>query len=307
MKIKIGGKLNNIDKVIKTAKKLIDLPHNLFNLNNYPNILYKNNLPITYNQTSKNHPIRLMSGRSEYSGIVAMRNSLFSQKSRKIYLVGKGVMFDSGGLDLKSNMSNMHCDKAGMIIALCVANYLKGNVVAYCPITTNFVHNSQITPGDQIKIGKKTVTVTDTDAEGRLILAEAITELNASKNDIIITVATLTGAVEYAIGKKATGVFSPNNELLKKYADASHKANEYAWGLPLWDYLEKEFYRTNKINNWEKEIKCGATAGALFIKQFVPNPMNWLHLDIASSAFNGDGSANGVPIKSLVNFIRSIR
>jgi leucyl aminopeptidase len=297
-----------LDKVIAATKKLINLPYNLFNLENYFSILsdYKLN-PITVD-TKYSQPIKLMSGSNFYSRIVTTNYPQYSERKRKIYIIGKGILFDSGGLDIKTRgMADMTGDKAGMIIAMSVANYLKGNVMAFCPVTTNFIHNSKITPGDEIKIGKKIVKVTNTDAEGRLILAEAITELNASPNDIIITIATLTGAVGYAIGDKATGVFSPNSELIKPYAIASREANELAWALPLWEYLEEKYYKGKIIENSVKNIKCGATEGAIFIKQFVPNPDNWIHLDVASSSFNQNGKANGVPIKSLINFIKKLQ
>lgn len=299
--------MNKLDKVIKTAQKLIDLPYNKFNLSNYLTVLKSNKLNFTFSQTKGNLPIKLMSGNDEHSGIIESR-FLDKKHKKNIYIIGKGILFDSGGLDLKyRGMNDMTGDKAGMIIALSVSNYLKGNTIAYCPITTNFLHTSKIIPGDEIKINKKIVKVTNTDAEGRLILAEAVSNLNISKNDIIITIATLTGAVGYAIGDKATGVFSPNNELLKKYSEASYEAKEYAWGLPLWDYLEKRYYSKKIIQNSVKDIKCGATEGALFIKQFIPYPNQWLHLDCASSSFNKQGKANGVPLKSLINFINKIK
>jgi len=297
-----------LDKVIKTAKKLIDLPYNKFNLDNYLSVLKSNKLNFTFTQTKENLPIRLMSGNDEHSGIV--ETGLLEKKRKKnIYIIGKGILFDSGGMDIKlRGMDDMTNDKAGMIIALSVANYLKGNVIAYCPVTTNFINTSKIIPGDEIKIGKKIVKITNTDAEGRLILAEAITSLNASKDDIIITIATLTGAVSYAIGEKATGVFGINDNLIRPYAIASREVGELAWGLPMWwTYLEEEFYNKKVIENSIDKIKCGATSAALFLKQFVPYPDKWIHLDIAGSAFNEKDKANGVPIKSLINFIKKIQ
>jgi leucyl aminopeptidase len=249
-----------------------------------------------------------MSGGNFYARIVTCDYHQAIHHKKRIFIVGKGILFDSGGMDLKTRgMEDMTCDKAGMIIALSVANYLKGNVIAFCPVTTNFINTSKIIPGDEIKIGKKIVKVTNTDAEGRLILAEALDNLRPTKNDIVITIATLTGIVSYAIGEKATGVFSPNLELLKKYSEASYEAKEYAWGLPLWDYLQKKYYNKRLIENSISKIKEGATQGALFIKQFVPYPENWIHLDIASSAFNEKEKANGVPIRSLINFIRRLQ
>jgi leucyl aminopeptidase len=298
--------MSNLNKVVGTAKKLIDLPYNRFNLDNYLSVLKSHKLNFTFTQTKDNLPIRLMSGNDEHSGIVET-GLLESKKKRNIYIVGKGILFDSGGMNIKlRGMADMTGDKAGMIIALSVANYLKENVIAYCPVATNLINTSKIIPGDEIKIGKKIVRITNTDAEGRLILAEAITSLNASKNDIIITIATLTGAVSYAIGDEATGVFAENEELLRKYAEASFKAKELAWGLPLWGYYQKKYYNKKLIENSIKDIKAGATEGALFIKQFISFPNQWLHLDIAGSAFDEKGKASGIPIKSLINFINKL-
>ena len=296
--------MDNLNKVIATAKKLIDMPYNQFNIGNYLTVLPFH--PISFNNISERGPIKLMSGDEYYSGIVEINHSE-DNKEKKIYIIGKGILFDSGGLNLKTGRGGpygMHGDKAGAIIALSVANYLKGNVVAYCPITTNFIQNSQITPGDIIKIGKKKVVVNNTDAEGRLVLSEAIEELNASKSDIIITIATLTGACEYAIDK-ATGVLTPSDKLAELFLTASKEEKEYAWRLPMFDYMQK-FYKKQPIKNVEDKIKARTSEGAMFIKQFVPYPENWLHLDIASSS-SKDGKATGIPIKSLINFIRRIK
>jgi leucyl aminopeptidase len=292
--------MNKLDKAISTAKKLIDLPYNKFSLENYSKILTKHFGSLDFIR-NPNLPCQLMSGNHSQAGIVK------TPGKGKIYLVGKGILFDSGGLDLKRGMADMSDDKAGMIIALTVANYFKKDVIAYCPVTTNFLQTSKITPGDEIKIGKKIVKVTNTDAEGRLILAEALDTLHPNKNDIVITIATLTGAVGYAIGEEATGVFAENETLLAKYAGASFETEELAWGLPLWAHYQKKYYNKKVIENSIRDIKCGATEGALFVKQFVAYPENWIHLDIASSSFDKDGKANGVPIKSLINFIKKVQ
>ena len=298
--------MNKLMEMITTCNKLVNLPYNRFNLENYFCVLHENELnPITID-TAKNLPIKLMSGGNFYSKIVT--SNMKFNKEKKIYIVGKGILFDSGGLNIKDDsMHEMTNDKAGAIIALSVANYLKGNVIAFCPFTTNFVQNSKITPGDEIDIGKKTVKVINTDAEGRLILAEALSMLKPNKNDIIITIATLTGAVSRAIGEEATAVLSENFELLKAYNRAAFEAKELAWSLPLWEHYQKEYYNKKLINNCNPGIKCGTTEAALFVKQFVPNPNNWIHLDIAYSAFDKNNKANGEPIKSLINFIRRIQ
>lgn len=137
------------------------------------------------------------------------------------------------------------------------------------------------------------------------MLAEAISTLNVSKSDIIISIATLTGCCEYAVDK-ATGVFSDNDELMRKYAEASHEARELAWGLPMFDYMN-DYYKKQPIKNSDDRIKAGASQGAVFLKQFVKYPQNFIHLDIARSSFDDEGRANGVPIRSLINFIRKLQ
>jgi leucyl aminopeptidase len=289
---------------IKLAKKLIDLPYNKFNLQNYNRILYENCIrPVTVD-TEENSPIKLMSGKNFYSRIVTSNLQFIS--TPKIYLVGKGILFDSGGLDLKKEMNDMSCDKAGMIIALTVASFIEKNVTAYCPVTTNFVQDSLITPGDELSIGKKTVKITSTDAEGRLILAEALTLLKATEKDIVITIATLTGAVSRAIDNRATGVLGVNDELINRYLNSCKEVGEYAWRLPLFDYMQKA-YNKKEIKNYNKDIKAGTSEAAMFLKQFVSYPERWIHLDIASSAFDKNGKANGVPIKSLIHFIEGLK
>lgn len=291
-------------KLINKTKKLIDKPYNEFNLENYFPILYKTFGELGFKDTSKNLPIKLMSGNHENAGIVTYNQLITPYRKKNIYIIGKGILFDSGGLNLKYKMGGMHGDKAGMIIALSVANYLKGNVVAFCPVSTNFIQNSKITPCDIIKIGNKKIRVNNTDAEGRLILAEALVTLKPNKNDIIITIATLTGAVGYAIDEKATGVFGINDKLVNNYLEASKEAKEYAWRLPLFDYMQ-DYYKKQPFRNSESKIKAGASEGAMFIKQFVKYPNQWIHLDIAYSAFNKE-KANGIPIKSLIKFIKKL-
>jgi leucyl aminopeptidase len=297
--------MNKLNKIIKTAKKLIDLPYNKFNLDNYLEVLFKNKLNSLILFTEENLPIKLMAGNHDQSGIADIN---YDEKRKKnVYIIGKGILFDSGGLNLKiKNMYAMSDDKAGMIIALSIANYLKGNIVAYCPVTTNFIQTSKIIPGDIIKIGQKQVKITDTDAEGRLILAETISTLDVSKDDVIITIATLTGCCEYALGKKATAILTPNDKLAQLFIDASEEAKELAWRLPLWDYIKEDYFKKKQIKNHEEEIKADTIGAAVFLQQFVKYPDNWIHLDIASSAFNKEGKANGIPIKSIINFIKKL-
>lgn len=293
------------------AKELINLPYNKFNLDNYFDRLLSERFAVDLHKPrSEDSPIKLMSGGHDNSGIVISESYHLHSKGRKIYLVGKGILFDSGGLNLKDKMQDMYLDKAGMITALAVAKEVGINVVAYCPVSANFIHSSKITPGDVLTIGEKEVKVTDTDAEGRIILAEALSKLEPGPNDIVITIATLTGAVEYAIGERATGVFSIDGLSPKglgyKYLQSAEATKELSWPLPMWDYIDKGYKKEKQLKNWHKQHKCGATEAAMFLLQFVKYPHNFLHLDIASSSVDRSGKASGVPIKSLIHFIRRL-
>ena len=297
--------VKKIDKYIKGCKRLIDMPYNQLNLDNYQIEVAKTfNTAVHFNHTNSIMPISLMSGRCPQSGVIYDKNP----KKGKIFIVGKGVLFDAGGYDLKPSgkMNDMKTDMAGMATAFAVSSIInKPEVVAFCPVATNFLHNNKITPGDYIKIGNKEVEITNTDAEGRLILAEALSILPQRKNDIIITVATLTGACAYAIGEKATAFMTPTKRFTYLYKNASAKAGELAWRLPLWNYLQKSFNK-KRIKNASKK-KCGTIMGGMFIKQFIKYPENWIHLDIAYSAYNDNKKkATGQPVKSLVNFVKGL-
>jgi leucyl aminopeptidase len=248
-----------------------------------------------------------MSGQHKNAGIISTDDTV--KQKKRIILIGKGILFDAGGYDIKPSgkYANMKIDMAGMASAFSVASQLtNANLAVYCPVSTNLVANSQILPGDEIKIGNKVVVISNTDAEGRLILAETLSSVPQTSNDIIITVATLTGIVGYAIGEKATGIFTSNDNLYQKYQKSADKAKELAWRLPLWEYLDKKHFKKKKIKN-SVEDKPGASLAALFLKQFVKYPDNWIHLDIAYSCWDKKKEkATGQPVKTLINFINTL-
>ena len=115
-------------------------------------------------------------------------------------------------------------------------------------------------------------------------MAEALTILDPKPDDIVVTIATLTGVVGYAVGEKCTGIFSDNDKLIHIYMKASKKAKELAWHLPMFGYLQKNFDKKPIRNSFK--VNPGASMVAMFIKQFVRYPENWLHLDIGASAFD---------------------
>ena len=293
---------------VEYCKKLVSMPHNKFNLANYKERLSKLlKIKINFIETKPTGSIKLMSGQHKNAGIIATHYR--STKKRRVILVGKGILFDAGGYDIKPSgkYADMKIDMAGMASAFSVATQLPTkNLVAYCPVSTNLVANSQILPGDEIKIGSKLVTISNTDAEGRLILAEALTSVPQRSKDIIVTVATLTRAVGQAIGEKATGVFAFDDDLYQKYKKSSDKVKELVWRLPLWAYLDKKHFRKKRIKNSVKD-KPGASVAALFLKQFIKYPDNWIHLDIAYSCWDKKKEkATGQSVRTLIDFIKTL-
>ena len=208
-----------------------------------------------------------------------------------IALVGKGVCFDAGGLDLKSAsaMFDMKFDKSGAAYAVGVAYAaaklgLKVNLVALAPLVENLPSGKSYKPLDIIKMyNGLTVEVHNTDAEGRLILADSLAY--ASKNykpSVMIDMATLTGSVIVALGNQAAGLFTNDEELKQALMKASEKTGERLWPFPIW----KEYYEDIKsdfadVKNLGVARAAGAIIGGVFLSKFVDEGIKWAHLDIA--------------------------
>ena len=238
---------------------------------------------------------------------------------KKVALVGKGVTFDSGGLSLKdaTNMETMKTDMGGaaaVIGAMSAIGKLKPDieVLGFVPTTENMPSGTAIKPGDVLKhYGGKTTEVLNTDAEGRLILADALAFASEQEPDAIIDVATLTGSIMVALGKKATGVFSNDDDLAGEVLVASERAGERFWHMPLYDVYDKELESEvadmkNVGSRWG-----GAIIAALFLKAFVRKPIAWAHLDIAGAArAEADydemtKGGTGVAVRTLVEWVQT--
>ena len=237
--------------------------------------------------------------------------------SAKVALVGKGVTFDSGGLSLKdaANMETMKTDMGGAAAVIgamsAIAKLgLKIEVLAFVPTTENMPSGTAIRPGDVLTHrGGKTTEVLNTDAEGRLILADALAFASEQEPDAIVDVATLTGSIMVALGKKATGIFANDDALAHELEVASARAGERFWHMPLYDVYKKELesevadYK-NVGSRWG-----GAIIAALFLREFVTDPIPWAHLDIAGAARaesdydeNSKGGT-GVAVRTLVAWV----
>jgi len=217
-------------------------------------------------------------------------------------LVGKGITFDSGGLSIKPaiGMVTMKCDMAGAA-AVAAAIFaiadleLPIRVTAYTCLAENMPSGNATRPGDVLTMyGGKTVEVLNTDAEGRLVLADGITTAAAQGPDLLVDVATLTGACVVALGDKVSGVFSNDAELHERLPAIAEAAGELMWPMPIPEDI-KEKLTTTKIADLSQhnpEPWGGASYAAGFLREFVPEGLTWAHLDIAGPAFN-NGEAEG--------------
>ncbi len=207
-------------------------------------------------------------------------------------LVGKGVVFDAGGISLKPSrgLEEMKYDKTGACMVLGVFKAvaemgLDVHLIGYVPLVENMPSGSAIKPGDIITIyGGKTVELINTDAEGRLILADALAYASEhEKVRFIVDAATLTGAIIIALGQEAIGLFANKDEIAKKVVDQSKKVGERVWWMPLWDEYRKMLDSAfADIKNLGSERgSAGSITAAMFLKEFVNPEKEWVHLDIA--------------------------
>jgi leucyl aminopeptidase len=207
----------------------------------------------------------------------------------KVTLVGKGVCFDSGGLDIKpsSAMLLMKKDMAGGAHVLGLARMIMVAKLPIClrvlvPMVENVISGNAYRPGDVIKSRKGvTIEIGNTDAEGRVILADALAEAVSEKPELLIDITTLTGAARVALGTELPAVFSNNDKLVADVIKQGEKNDDPMWRLPLFA-LYREYINSAiaDINNNSTEPYAGAITAALFLKEFVPDDIPWLHFDM---------------------------
>ena len=217
-----------------------------------------------------------------------------------VVLIGKGVTFDSGGISIKpaANMEDMKFDKSGATAVLGAFEVLgrlkpKINVVGLIPATENLPSGTAVKPGDVVKSHYgKTIEIINTDAEGRLILCDALSYARRFKPAAVIDAATLTGAVVIALGHHAIGMLGNEETLLAEVRDAGERAGERCWPLPLWDeYRDLLKSDVADVKNSGGRA-AGTIAGAWFLREFVDG-FPWVHLDIAGTAYlESEGAAH---------------
>lgn len=239
--------------------------------------------------------------------------------NKTIALVGKGVTFDTGGYSLKPQnfMYGMKSDMAGAGTCLGVAQIVSQlgapvNIDFYIPAVENMVSERSVKPGDvHVGLNGKSVEIENTDAEGRLILADALSYAAKSKPDYLIDMATLTGACVVALGEDIFGLFSQSDELAQRLSEAASNSREKLWRLPL-EQSYKKLLKSDVADLKNVGIRSGgAITAALFLSEFVGDT-TWAHLDIAGPSFADNGNANspkgatGIPVRTIYRFIENL-
>ena len=215
--------------------------------------------------------------------------------TKTVVLVGKGITFDSGGLSLKppKSMEAMKSDMGGAAAVLAAVSVIAQlgpavNVVGYLCMAENMPSGTAQRPSDIITMyGGRTVEVLNTDAEGRLVMADALARSAADSPDLLIDVATLTGAQLVALGPRIMGVMANDDTVLHGVVDAARRAGEAAWPMPLPEELRKGLDSpVADIANVTQERNGGMLVAGLFLREFVPDGVRWAHLDIAGPAYH---------------------
>ena len=255
-------------------------------------------------------------GSSEEPRFIAMEYLNGPKNQAPVVLVGKGVTFDTGGLNLKpsDHIYEMHMDMSGgaaviHAVALAAKLGLNKNIIGLVPAVENMPSGSSYRPGDILKtMSGKTIEVLNTDAEGRIILADALAYAGRYKPRLVVDVATLTGAAVVAVGQRATALFTKDENLEKLFRELGEASGDYVWPLPLWDEYEDEIKGT--FGDWANVGKTkygGAIQGAVFLHQWAKD-YPWVHLDIAPrmTAIEGEQLAKGAvgaPVRLLIKLL----
>ncbi|MGW3482204.1 leucyl aminopeptidase [Rhodococcus indonesiensis] len=260
-------------------------------------------------------------GSSRPPRLVRLSYSAKKRKAPKVALVGKGITFDTGGISIKpaAGMENMTSDMGGAAavvatVVLAAKLGVAADVTATVPMAENMPSATAQRPGDVLtQYGGTTVEVINTDAEGRLILADAIVRACEDEPDYLIDTATLTGAQMVALGTRTPGVMG-TDEFRDRVARLSQEVGENGWAMPLPAELRADLKsRVADLANVTPHRWGGMLAAGLYLKEFVAEGVQWAHIDIAGPAFNtgspfgyvGKGGT-GVPVRTLIAVIEDI-
>lgn len=253
-------------------------------------------------------------GSSEPLRFIVLRYNGAAKAAAPTVLIGKGITFDSGGISIKpsAEMDEMKFDMCGAASVLGTFKALtllkpKINVVGLIPSCENLINGQAVKPGDVVtSMSGQTIEILNTDAEGRLILCDALTYAERFKPSVVVDVATLTGACVVALGSIRSGLFSPNDSLAQALLDASERAQDPVWRMPLDDdYAEGLKSNFADVANIAGRM-AGSVTAAKFLQRFAEK-FAWAHLDIAGTAWKSGAQkgATGRPVPTLVEFVCS--
>ena len=234
-----------------------------------------------------------------------------------VVLIGKGVTFDTGGLQVKpgEHMYEMHMDMSGgaaviHAVVLAAKLKLKKNIIGLVPAVENAVSSTSFRPGDILKtMSGKTVEVLHTDGEGRIILADALTYAERYKPKLVIDVATLSGSAIVALGQQASAIFSKDEKLIHLLRELGETSGDYVWPMPLWEEYEENIKSAfSDIANVSKSRYSGTSTGAIFLYQFAKN-FPWVHIVMAPRMTSIEGEhlakgATGAPVRLLFKLLK---
>ena len=248
----------------------------------------------------------------------------YAPRGAKLHLalVGKGITFDSGGLNLKpgDSMNTMKCDMAGAAAVITAVKAiaelgLRVKVTAYASMAENLPSDTSYRPSDVLTMyGGKTVENGNTDAEGRLVMADAIARASEDGPDLIVDVATLTGAAIVALGDKTAGLMASDDDTADRLLDAAEAAGEDIWQLPIPKHIRGKLEsKVADIRSTGGDRTGGALVAAAFLREFVGEGIAWAHLDIAGPAWTDGGGSGyissggtGFGVRTLVALARSL-
>ena len=240
--------------------------------------------------------------------------------SKHIGLVGKGITFDTGGLNIKTaGMVHMKCDMAGGAAVLGAMQLIADlklpfRVTAIVPACENSVDSKSFLPSDVIQsYHGSSIEIIDTDAEGRLILADGLSYLIKNYNpETVIDIATLTGSSVATLGFECGALFTNNDEISKKLQKSGDEIGERLWQLPLWDVYKSDIEsEIADVKNYSGKPVAGAISAAKFLEHFTDNHSSWAHLDVAGVAFGDDEfaktkHATAFGVHLITNFIENL-
>ena len=275
------------------AKRLLQLKKIGLKINVYDKIKLK--------KLGMNALLGVGQGSIRGSYLVTLEWNGIKSKKKPLAFVGKGVCFDTGGISLKPAkfMEDMTYDMAGSAVVVGLMKNLalrkaKVNAIGVVGLVENMPGGNAQRPGDIVKsYSGKTIEVLNTDAEGRLVLADALTFTEKKfKPEFIVDLATLTGAIIVSLGSEFAGLFSNNDKLSKQLFDSGQKVGEKVWRMPLHKNYDKLINSKNAdMQNINYVGGAGSTTAAQFLQRFILNKTPWAHLDIAGMAFSKYGGA----------------